>query len=55
MKSKETYEKVAETFEKKAAREWAKAKNGEGGHHYQSSRDSYSTAQKAREAAQNTK
>lgn len=28
-KSKETYQKVADTFKKKGDKEWAKAKNGE--------------------------
>lgn len=50
-KSKETFEKVAETFEKKGAKDWAKAKNGEGGFYYESARRNFSTADKARESA----
>ncbi|SNT19250.1 hypothetical protein SAMN05446037_105011 [Anaerovirgula multivorans] len=49
MKSKETYGKVAETFKKKGDKAWAKAKNGEGDHHYESARKSYETARKAEE------
>jgi len=47
-KSKETYNKVAETFKKKGDREWAKAKNGQGDHHYANARKAYATAEKAR-------
>ena len=51
MKSKETYEKVAETFKKKGDKEWAKAKNGEGGHHYENAKKAYETAKKAQAKA----
>lgn len=47
VKSKETYENVAKTFKKKADREWAKAKNDEGGHHYNNAKSYYETAKKA--------
>lgn len=50
-KSKETYKKVAETFKKKADREWAKAKNDEGGHHYKNAQSYYETVKKAQEKA----
>lgn len=46
-KSKETYENVAKTFKKKADREWAKAKNDEGGHHYNNAKSYYETVKKA--------
>ena len=49
MKSKETYKKVAETFKKKGDKAWAKAKNGEGDHHYGYAKKSYETARKAEE------
>ena len=48
MKTKETYEKVAETFKKKADKEWAKAKSGEGGHHYDTAKKYYDTVEKAK-------
>lgn len=48
MKSKETYGKVADTFKKKGDKEWAKAKAGEGGQHYENARKAYDTAEKAR-------
>ena len=51
MKSKETYEKVADTFKKKGDKEWAKAKSGEGGHHYDNARRNYETAKKAQSKA----
>lgn len=54
-KSRETYEKVADTFEKKGDKEWAKAKAGEGGHHFENARRNYATAEKAREAAKKSK
>ncbi|WP_185150177.1 hypothetical protein [Fundicoccus ignavus] len=46
-KSKETYENVAKTFKNKADREWAKAKNDEGGHHYNNAKSYYETVKKA--------
>jgi len=51
MKSKETYQKVAETFKKKGDKEWAKAKNDEGGQHYEKARKAYATAKRATDAA----
>jgi len=50
-KSKETYEKVAETFQKKGDRHWAEAKSGKGDHHYGLAKSAYNTASKAREQA----
>lgn len=50
-KSKGTYQKVAETFKKKGDKEWAKAKNCEGGHHYENAKKNYDTAQSAQEKA----
>ena len=50
-KSKETYLKVAETFKKKADKEWAMAKSGDGGHHYDNAKRGYATAEKARKKA----
>ena len=35
------YEKTADYYKKKADREWAYAKNGEGGEHYQKVREAY--------------
>lgn len=49
-KSKETYEKVAEFFKNRAQKEWAKAKNGEGGYHYNNARENYKTAEKAKKS-----
>lgn len=51
MKSKKTYEKVAETFRKKGDSAWAKAKNGEGEHNYHYAKKFYDTAKKAEEKA----
>ncbi|WP_019673268.1 hypothetical protein [Psychrobacter lutiphocae] len=48
--SKETYEKVIEHNMQKGDKEWAKAKNGEGGKHYHNAKKSYNTAEKARKA-----
>jgi len=47
-KSKETYQKVAETFKNKGDKEWAKAKNNEGDHHYAAAKKAYDTSEKAR-------
>jgi len=55
MKSKETYQKVANTFTKRGDKEWAKAKNGEGGEHYQNARQNYATAKKAQDKADSMK
>lgn len=48
VKSKETYKKVADTFQEKGDKAWAKAKNGEGDHLYSTARSAYNTAEKAR-------
>ena len=50
-KSKETFEKVADFFQKRGDKEWAKAKNGEGGYHYNNAKQNYDSAQKAKDAA----
>jgi hypothetical protein len=50
-KSKETYQKVADTFQKKGDKEWAMAKSGDGGYHYDNAKHDYSTAEKARKKA----
>ena len=55
MKTKETYEKVADTFKKKGDKEWAKAKSGDGGHHYDNAKRNYETAKKAQEKADSMK
>jgi len=47
MKTKETYQKTADTFKKKGDREWAKAKSGGGGHHYDNAKQNYDTAKKS--------
>lgn len=52
-KTKNTYKKVAATFEKKGDKEWAKAKNDEGGYHYANARKNYETADRARKSARN--
>lgn len=55
-KSKETYLKVAETWKKKADKEWAKAKNNpDEGFRYKLARDGYRIAENARNAAKKTK
>lgn len=54
-KSKETYEKVAKFYNEKGQKEWAKAKNGEGGHHFASARKAFDTAGRALESAKKAK
>lgn len=51
-KTKDTYEKVAQHWEKKGKISWAKAKNDEGGHHYKQARDSFDRAKRARESGE---
>lgn len=51
-KSRETYEKVAETKRKTGDRAWAKAKSGEGGHLYEKARSAYRTADLAKKKAE---
>lgn len=50
---KKRYETTAETYERKGKREWAKAKNGEGDHHYGIARDAFNRAQRNRDKANN--
>lgn len=50
---KKRYESTAETFQKKGNREWAQAKNGDDGCHYQKARDAYARAKRNREKADN--
>lgn len=54
--SKETlikrYDSTAETFEKKGKREWAYAKNGQGGEHYDRARAAFDKAKANREKAE---
>jgi hypothetical protein len=53
--SKETlikrYDSTAETFKKKADREWAQAKNGEGNEHYGKAKDAYDRMKRNQEKA----
>ena len=51
-KTPEIMDKVADTFTQKANKEWAKAKNGEGGYHYEYAKTYYATADKARQTAE---
>lgn len=48
---KKRYESTAETFEKKGKREWAYAKNNEGGEHYAKARDAFERAERNRKKA----
>lgn len=55
-KSKETYLKVAETYDKMGKKKWAEAKNNpDEGYKYQQARANFNTAQRAREAAKKAK
>ena len=54
-KSKETFEKVAKFFTEKGQKEWAKAKNGDGGHHFANARKAFDTAEKATDSAKKAK
>lgn len=49
--SSTSYTKVADTFGKRAAKEWAQAKAGDGGEHYANARKDYATEKKARQKA----
>lgn len=49
------FESTAETYEKKGKREWAYAKNGQGGEHYAKARDAFDRAKRNREKAQRLK
>ena len=57
--SKETlikrFESTADTYEKKGKREWAYAKNGQGGEHYAKARDAFDLAKRNRDKAQKLK
>ena len=50
---KKRYESTAETYEKKGKREWAYAKNGQGGYHYETAREAFNKANQMREKAKN--
>lgn len=52
-KTKNTYEKATEFFKKRADKEWAKAKDGEGGCHYDNARISYVSADRAKKGGEN--
>lgn len=55
-KSKETYLRVADTYEKMGKKKWAEAKNNpNAGYKYKQARDNFATAAKARKAAQRAK
>ena len=55
-KSKETYLRVAETYEKMGKKKWAEAKNNpDEGYKYQQARDNFDTARRARESANKMK
>lgn len=45
------FESTAETYEKKGKREWAYAKNGQGGEHYEKARDAFERAKRNRDKA----
>lgn len=45
------YESTADTYQKKADREWAYATNGQGGEHYQKARDAYERAKRNQDKA----
>ena len=57
--SKETlikrFESTADTYEKNGKREWAYAKNGQGGEHYAKARDAFDLAKRNRDKAQKLK
>lgn len=48
-------ESTAETYEKKAKREWAYAKNGLGNEHYGKAKDAFARAKRNRYAAERLK
>ena len=45
------FDSTADTYDKKGRREWAKAKNGQGGEHYAIARDAFDRAKRNREKA----
>lgn len=54
-KTIETYTRVANTFEAKADKAWARACNGEHPSNYSAARSFYQTAERARERASELK
>jgi len=48
---KKRYESTADHFEEKGKREWAYAKNGMGGEHYEKARDAFERAERNRKKA----
>lgn len=58
-KSKETFQKVADSFKNKADKEWAKAKDpdrsDEAGKHYNNAKTAYNTMHKALDSAKKSK
>lgn len=48
---KKRYESTAERFEEKGKREWAYAKNGMSGEHYEKARDAFERAERNRKKA----
>lgn len=49
------FESTAKTYEEKGKREWAYAKNGKGGEHYQYAKDAFNRAEKFRSMAEKLK
>lgn len=49
------FESTAKTFEEKGKREWAYAKNGQGGKHYAAARDAFERAKRNQEKADKLK
>lgn len=45
------FESTADTYEKKGKKEWAYAKNGQGGYHYAKAQDAFDRAQRNRDKA----
>lgn len=48
---KKRFESTAETYEEKGKREWAYAKNGMGGEHYEKAREAFERAKRNRDKA----
>lgn len=48
---KKRYESTAARFEEKGKREWAYAKNGMGGEHYEKAKDAFERAERNRKKA----
>jgi len=49
---KKRYGSTADRYEEKGKREWAYAKNGMGGEHYEKARDAFDRAKRNREKAE---